>query len=353
MKILVTGGAGFVGASLSLHMKRDWPSATVIAFDNLRRRGSELNLERLRLAGVKFVHGDVRHAADLSAIGPIDLLLECSAEPSVLGGLSGDARYVIDTNLIGTVNCLEYARTHGALVMFFSTSRVFPIGRLTMLPVTEIGERLTLLEGYHAAGVSSAGISEEFPLGGSRSLYGATKLASELLIEEYGVMFGLRTIVNRCGLLTGPWQMGKVDQGVVALWVACHYFGKPLKYIGFGGAGKQVRDFLHVDDLYRLVRVQIQSSAQHVGHVYNVGGGSLNSFSLAELTDVCRSVVGKRVEIDSVVEDRVLDIPWFITDSRKVQAAAGWSPEIGLHETVRGITNWIQENEKVLSPVFL
>lgn len=349
--ILVTGGAGFVGATLALCMKRDWPTANVVAFDNLRRRGSELNVARLRKGGVKFIHGDVRQPADLSASGPSDLILECSAEPSVMGGLSGDSRYVVETNLVGTMNCLEHARIHGSLVVFLSTSRIFPIGRLTKLPISECETRFKLSDAYQGTGVSSQGISEEFPLGGSRSLYGATKLASELLIEEYGALFGLRAIVNRCGVLTGPWQMGKVDQGIVALWVVHHYFGKPLKYFGFGGSGKQVRDFLHVDDLYRLVSLQIRHANRHVGHVYNVGGGVEHSFSLAELTAVCRAIMKKNVPIESVAQDRVLDIPWFITDSRIVQAETGWAPRVALDETIADITQWIRENEQALISV--
>ena len=114
-RILVTGGAGFVGSTLALRARQAWPEASVTAFDNLRRRGSELNLPRLRDAGVAFVHGDIRNPADLAPLGrDLDLLLECSAEPSVLAGYDGDPSYVVDTNLTGTIHCLELARKAGA-----------------------------------------------------------------------------------------------------------------------------------------------------------------------------------------------------------------------------------------------
>ncbi len=111
-RILVTGGAGFVGSTLALAFKRDFPSMEVVALDNLKRRGSELNLPRLRAGGVGFVHGDIRNIEDLDAVGEMDLLLECSAEPSVLAGYGESPLYVIQTNLNGTVNCLEIARKH-------------------------------------------------------------------------------------------------------------------------------------------------------------------------------------------------------------------------------------------------
>jgi CDP-paratose 2-epimerase len=255
-QVLITGGAGFVGSSLGLGLAQRYPDWKIIALDNLKRRGSELNIPRLKQAGIEFVHGDVRNAEDLEASAlPVDLILECSAEPSVLAGYTSPG-YVLQTNLIGTINCLELARQNQADFIFISTSRVYPIAYLNQLNYTETDTRFQLSEQQDLPGVSQFGISEQFPLDLPRSLYGSTKLASELIINEYGDAYGLRTLINRCGVLTGPWQMGKVDQGVFALWVANHYFQKSLKYIGYGGTGKQVRDFLHVADLLDLIDIQ-------------------------------------------------------------------------------------------------
>ena len=255
-QVLITGGAGFVGSSVGLGLAQRYPEWEITALDNLKRRGSELNLPRLKQAGIKFVHGDIRNGEDLDPVVlQPDLILECSAEPSVLAGYTSPG-YMLQTNLVGTINCLELARQTQADFVFLSTSRVYPITYLNTLQYTEKETRFELLTQQSLPGASIHGISETFPLNKARSLYGSTKLASELLIAEYADAYGLRTLINRCGVLTGPWQMGKVDQGVFALWMANHYFEKPLKYIGYGGTGKQVRDFLHVADLLDLIDFQ-------------------------------------------------------------------------------------------------
>jgi CDP-paratose 2-epimerase len=341
-RILVTGGAGFVGSALALRARATWPEATVTAFDNLRRRGSELNLARLRDAGVAFVHGDIRQPADLAPLGrDLDLLLECSAEPSVLAGYDGDPSYVIGTNLTGTIHCLELARTAGAAVLFLSTSRVYPIAALNEIPTVEGETRLEIAEGPHGPGLSRAGIGEDFPLAGTRSIYGATKLASELLIAEYHEAFGLRTLVNRCGVIAGPWQMGKVDQGVFSLWMARHLRGGALAYNGWDGLGKQVRDVLHVDDLADLVVAQIERFEALDGQLFNAGGGRACSLSLQETTALCEAITGRRIAITANPGMRVADIKLYLTDNTRVTAATGWTPRRTPTDVLRDLHEWM------------
>ncbi len=350
-KILVTGGAGFVGSNVALSLKRDDPGRDVVALDNLKRRGSELTLERLRAGGVRFEHGDIRNAEDLEAAGECDLLVECSAEPSVHAGYGGSPAYLINTNLTGTVHCLEHARRHGSDVVFLSTSRVYPIAPLRALPLIEDADRLVVAPGAAGRGWSERGISEDFSLGGSRSLYGATKLSSELLAEEYRAMYGLRVIVNRCGVLTGPWQMGKVDQGVVVLWMARHVFGGRLAYMGFGGQGKQVRDVLHVEDLIDLLRLQLADVDRHSGQVYNVGGGHGVSVSLRELTRACERISGRKLEIGSDAGTRDADVPYYVTDCSLVTRATGWTPRRPVDAILTDIHSWLMTHRDVLEPV--
>src|SRR5690242_597511 len=284
--VLVTGGAGFAGSNLALAFKRQHPDARVIALDNLKRRGSETNLPRLREHGVEFIHGDIRNPEDLHLDQyEIDLILECSAEPSVLAGYGEAPHY------------LELARRAGADLIFLSTSRVYPISSLNSLRTEETATRFVLAADQTIPGASERGISARFPLEGIRSLYGATKLCSELLIQEYGAMYGLRYIINRCGVLTGPWQMGKVDQGVFALWVAMHYFQRELSYIGWGGEGKQVRDLLDIADLADLIEIELANMDQLNGRTFNVGGGTAISLSLRETTQLCQEITGHKVTI--------------------------------------------------------
>src|SRR6185437_13884340 len=336
-RILITGGAGFVGSNMALAFKRDRPAATVIAFDNLKRRGSELALPRLRAGGVEFMHGDVRSMDDLTGAGPVNIMIEASAEPSVHAGYGGDPNYVVHTNLFGAANCLEHARRHGSDFVFLSTSRVYSIEALRGLAMDKNDSRFILRTGVQQAGVSEAGISEGFSLGGHRSLYGTTKLAAELLIDEYRVMYGLRTVVNRCGVISGPWQMGKIDQGFVVLWLARHLFGGSLSYMGFGGGGLQVRDVLHVDDLYDLVVCQLKGLDKFSGGLFNVGGGMTGSVSLRELTTRSQKLSGKTIELARIAETRDADIPFYVSDNRAVKQTTGWAPKRSLDQTLEDV----------------
>jgi CDP-paratose 2-epimerase len=349
--LLILGGAGFVGSSLALGLKQRHPNWQIICLDNLRRRGSELNLSRFKTFGIDFVHGDVRSPSDLDpAVFPVNTIIDCSAEPSVLAGFSSP-QYVLQTNLLGTINILELARQVQARLLFLSTSRVYPIAPLKALPLVEAPTRFELAVEQPLTGVSAAGIAETFGLQGARSLYGATKLASELLIEEYRDAYGLQAIIDRCGVLTGPWQMGKVDQGVFVLWMAAHIFQKPLSYIGYGGIGKQVRDLLHIDDLLALVDYQLTHFAELDGEVFNVGGGRNSSLSLLETTQICEDITGKKIDISQVLSDRQGDVPLYITDTSKVVQQTNWKPQIAPYQILESIFNWIQANEAALKQI--
>lgn len=210
MKILVTGGAGFVGSNLCIGLKTRYPSYQLLALDNLKRRGSELNITRLREAGVEFIHGDIRNSEDLLEIEGVDVTIDACADPSVLSGINSPLLPLINSNLMGTVNCLELAHKNNASFIFLSTSRIYPIAALEQLQYTETATRYAWRDNQQLPGVSSKGISEVFPVSGSRSFYGTTKLASELLIEEYQALKGMKTVVNRCGVISGPWQMEKL-----------------------------------------------------------------------------------------------------------------------------------------------
>jgi CDP-paratose 2-epimerase len=339
MRILITGGAGFVGSNLALALRAGMPSAEVVCMDNLYRRGSELNVPRLQAAGAQFHRGDVRDPAAFPA-GPFAFLVECSAEPSVLAGQDGSPDYLVHTNLMGAYHCLEKARQWGSGFVFLSTSRVYPIARLEAHPWREDATRFAW-EDHGTAGISSRGVAEAIDLSGARSLYGCTKLAAEQLIEEYRAMYGLKAVVNRCGVIAGPWQFGKVDQGVASLWVLAHHFGRPLSYIGYGGAGKQVRDFLHVADLCDLLSEQIRNFESWEGWVGNVAGGLQNTASLSELTAICQELTGKTIPIASVPTNRLSDLRLYIGDCAKLFARASWRPKRDVRRIVQDTHEWV------------
>ena len=348
-RVLVTGGAGFIGSSLALGLAGEHPDWEVLALDNLRRRGSELNLARLREAGVSFHHGDVRELDDLLEIGELDALVECSAEPSVMAAVAGSPDYVVKSNLVGAYNCLELARRRQAQFVFLSSSRVYPVAALERLAYKEAETRLELEDEQPLSGVSTRGIAESFPLEGARTLYGATKLSAELLIAEYARSYGLDTVIDRCGVVAGPWQMGKVDQGVFTYWMLAHHFQRPLKYIGFGGAGKQVRDLLHVQDLLELVDEQLGDSKRWAGVTVNVGGGRDCSLSLLETTELCRQITSQTVAVSSSAEQRPGDIPIYISDCSRLHELTGWRARCGPAEILSDIHAWIVEHESALA----
>jgi len=354
MKLLVFGGAGFVGSSVVRLFKRHDGNAVITVFDNLHRRGSEINLPVFKHLGVRFIHGDVRSPSDLEEIsGEFDLCIEASAEPSVHAGVAGSGApdYVLQTNLVGAANCLNYIRRRVGKLVFLSTSRVYSIEPLRNVAIEETATRMDLAAEQQRPGVSREGFSEDFTTAAPRSLYGTTKLCAELLVQEFADLYGLNAVIYRCGVIAGPGQFGKTDQGVFTFWVASHYFGRPLQYTGFGGQGKQVRDLLHPEDLFDLIRRhmdRIDASAR----TYNVGGGRQGAVSLMELTELCRQVTGRKVPMSSLPETSRVDIPIYISDCRKIREELGWSPQRGVETIVRGIDEWIRGNEAALAPIF-
>jgi CDP-paratose 2-epimerase len=211
---------------------------------------------------------------------------------------------------------------------------------------------LVLTDDQDLPGASSYGISEDFPLAGPRTFYGTTKLAAELLISEYVEAFDLRACVLRCGVIAGPWQMGRVDQGVFTYWLLAHHYGEPLRYLGYGGQGKQVRDLLHVEDLVDLIEIEISRIGSWDGEPMNVGGGPEGSMSLCELTDVCSELVGRSTQVVSAPDEpRHGDVPVYVTDHRRVTVATDWRPLRRPAEILSDIWAWAEPRQDQLRNV--
>lgn len=339
-RILVTGGAGFVGSHLAIALKQRHPGAEVVALDSLSRDRSRENLPRLRDAGVSFVQGDVRVKEDLLALGRIDALVECSAEPSVVTGVEGSPDDLIRTNLMGAYHCLELARRDNAQVVFLSTSRVYPVRHLVGIQLEQTETRFEIAAEQELPGVSPAGIAEDFPIWGARTLYGATKLSAEHLIEDYVEGYGLRAVINRFGAIAGP---GGDD--VFTHWVLAHHLGRPLAYTAFGG--KQVRDLVHIDDVADLIVEQLLSPDWWTGLIANVGGGREISLSLRETTELCAEITGNRVDVSDASAERPGDIPLYISDCTRIFEHTEWRPRRDARRILGDVHDWIRANEEV------
>lgn len=351
MKIVITGGAGFVGSNVALSLKAKYPGYSITVFDNLKRRGSELNLADFKANDIQFIHGDIRNREDFDQLGEFDCMIEASAEPSVMSGLEGSPQYVINNNLTGSINCFDSCLKYKANLIFLSTSRVYPISLIENADYIENETRFSFTDKQAVTGISSKGISEELALDAARSFYGTTKLAAEYLIKEYCEFYGLKAAVTRFGVIAGPRQMGKTDQGVVTLWLCRHFWKNRLSYIGYGGLGKQVRDMLHISDLFSLVDMQIHNIDLFNGQVFNAGGGTGSSASLLEMTNICREITGNTIEITSVKENRPADLRIYISDNSKIEQSIGWKPTKNARDIFGDIYDWVTQNEKELKPL--
>jgi CDP-paratose 2-epimerase len=346
MKLLITGICGFTGERLARALRERIEGLEVIGLDNLSRSGSETNVERLRRSGVRFFHGDVRQPSDLEALPGADWVIEAAANPSVLAGVDGrsSSRQLLEHNLLGTVNTLEYARRWGAGFMLLSTSRVYSIPALASIPVRERDGAFAVDTSRPIpAGAGEQGVSEEFSTAAPVSLYGATKLASETLALEYGATFGFPVWVNRCGVLAGAGQFGTAEQGIFSYWLHAHAARRPLRYIGFGGRGWQVRDAFHPDDLAALLALQIRRGAPAARAIHNAGGGIANCMSLAQLTAWCDRRFGEFAPAADHTPRR-FDIPWLVMDSRVVREEFGWKPESSLESILEEIARHVRDN---------
>ena len=337
MKVLISGVCGFVGSQLARYLLESHERIAIIGLDNLARSGSEMNRHALKRLGVELFHGDIRMASDVEALPASDWVIDAAAQPSVLAGRDGktSARQLLEHNLLGTVNLLEYCRTSNAGLILLSTSRVYSISVLLQLPLSVDSSAYVPDPACPwPAAISQAGVRENFSVEAPISLYGATKLASERLAQEYACAFHMPLWINRCGVMAGAGQFGTAEQGIFSYWLHAHAARRTLKYLGFGGHGFQVRDALHPHDLGRLVDFQLRSSAP--GQLLNVSGGLTNSMSLKQLTEWCNQRFGPNQPLADG-SDRPYDVPWLILDSTQATATTAWKPQISLLQILEEI----------------
>lgn len=341
MNILITGGCGFVGTNLSLYLKSK--KFNVYTLDNLSRKGSKFNYTVLKKKKIKNFRINIANYKKLKGLRKFDLIIDCCAEAAVEVSRK-KIDEVFNTNLIGTFNILKKAKRDKSKIIFLSSSRVNSIKNINKI----IGNNSNLKKKLHINKL----IDDKFENSRPKSLYGFTKLASEMLIEEFNYAFGLKYIINRCGVISGPLQFGKQDQGFVSLWVIHHIMKKKLSYIGYGGHGNQVRDVLHIDDLCELIHKQIKIINKIYNKLYTVGGSKISYTSLKNLTKICQNITGNKISIDKKRSTSIYDIPYFITDNRKVSKAYKWRPKKNINKIVYDITTWINNNKNLIQKYF-
>ncbi len=347
MRILITGVCGFVGSTLARTLVQAGPGHRLYGLDNFIRPGSEGNRAELKQLGVTLFHGDLRNASDLETLPAVDFVIDAAANPSVLAGIDGksSSRQLVEHNLGGTVNLLEYCKLHRAGFILLSTSRVYAIAPLATLKVEVRDDAFRLTETMdHPHGVGPAGVRETFATTAPVSLYGATKLASEALAFEYGETFGFPVYINRCGVLAGAGQFGRADQGIFAYWINSWLRQRPLKYIGFDGRGHQVRDCLHPRDLVPLLEKQFAAAAMPVeDRLVNCAGGARSARSLRQLSRWCEARFGP-LAVGSDPKPRAFDLPWVVLDAAKADRIWGWAPQTPTDVILEEIARHAEQN---------
>jgi CDP-paratose 2-epimerase len=335
MKVLITGGCGFIGSNLAIFLKKK--KFKVLSIDNLFRRGSNVNENILKTNKIKNIRVDIKNINKIK-LGKFDIIIDCCAEPSVEIS-KRDLDRVLDTNFIGTYNLLKKCIKDKSSLIFFSSSRVYSIESIKGFFKNKILEHHIKLKKE---------IDVNFSTEAPRSIYGFTKLASEELIKELSYVFNFKFIINRLGVIAGPGQMGKVDQGFVSLWVWKHLNKLPLKYIGFGGYGNQARDVLHIEDLNELILKQIKKIKKIYNLTYTVGGGKKNLISLKQLTKICENFTGNIIKFSRVKKTSLYDIPYFCTSNLRVNKFYGWKPKKTIIDIVRDTYKWQKKDYKIL-----
>tara|TARA_B100000886_G_scaffold73897_1_gene47649 strand:+ start:3339 stop:4367 length:1029 start_codon:yes stop_codon:yes gene_type:complete len=337
MKILITGGCGFIGSNIAIFLKKRLKKANIFTLDNLIRKGSKLNKARLLKSSIKNFRFDIINQKKILHLRKFDLIIDCCAEPAIEASRK-NPDIVFNTNLIGTFNVLKKCIKDNSDLIFLSSSRVYSIANLRNIKKNfNFKKEIKIKEK----------INENFETTLPSSLYGFTKLASEKLIKEMFFNRKMKYLINRFGVVAGPWQFGKQDQGFVPLWVARHLYMKKLSYIGFGGHGNQIRDIIHIDDLCEIILRQIKNFNKIKNTTFNIGGGKKNSISLKNLTLKCRKITDNEIKINRVSKTSQFDIPYYVTDNKKVEKYYSWRPKKNVDQIIKDIYQWLLKNKKV------
>lgn len=338
MKILITGGAGFIGCNLAYQLINK--GYDVIIFDNLSCIGAEANLRWLRDEFGKhftFVQGDVRDAVKLrKAAAGTEVIYHLAAQVAVTNSVV-NPREDFEINALGTFNALEAARYCVKTPIFFyaSTNKVY--GSLENLKIKRTAKRYTFTD-------LPLGISERYPLD-FHSPYGCSKGAGDQYTRDYHRIYGLRTIVFRQSCICGCRQFGIEDQGWLAHFVIAALKGREVTIYG---DGKQVRDVLFIDDLIRAMELAVRNIEVTAGKVYNIGGGIDNTLSIwSETKPILERLIGKSI-VGKMADWRPGDQRIYVSDIRKAYHGFGWKPKVSLNGGLKKMWDWVNANSHLL-----
>lgn len=342
MKILITGGCGFVGANIALYLKNNIKNSKIYTLDNFSREGSKYNFSILKKHYIKNFNVNILNYKRLKNLQKFDLIIDCCAEASVEVSRKSIDK-VINVNFIGTLNILKKSINDNSKLIFISTSRVYSIKEINnLVPDFNFKKPIKIKKK----------INEKFFTKGPKTIYGFSKLASEMLIDEFSYAFNHKYLINRCGVISGPMQFGKLDQGFISHWLWSHINKKKLSYIGYGGYGNQVRDVLHIYDLCDLILLQIKNFNKVSNEIFTVGGSIKNKISLIDLTRICEKLTGNKINFTKKKKTSIYDIPYYISDNKKVSQKYFWKPKRNINKIVLDTYNWLVNNKFKLTKYF-
>ena len=340
MKILITGGCGFVGSNLALFLKKK--GFSVHTLDNLTRKGSTYNSNLLKKQKIKNYKINISNIKKIKSLPKYDLILDCCAEAAVEIS-KNDFDKVINTNLIGTINILKKSKNDKSKIIFISSSRIYPLEEMNkVIKNKNLKSKIKISKMF----------SEKDKIIGPKTIYGLTKLCSEMLIEEFSYAYKLKYLINRCGVISGPLQFGKQDQGFVSLWIWRHLNKKKLSYIGYGGYGNQIRDVLHIDDLSELILLQIKNINKINNKLFTVGGSKTSYTSLSQLTKLCQKITGNKIKMGKVSKTSSYDIPYYLSDNTHVSNTYRWKPKRNINQVVMDTFLWLKKNKPIIKKYF-
>lgn len=341
---LITGSAGLIGSEAARFFSNE--GFQIVGIDNDMRRvffgddaSTAWNVKNLKASLPAYVHfnTDIRDKAGLDSIfseynRDIRVVIHTAAQPSH-DWAARDPEMDFTVNANGTLNLLEATRKHcpDATFIFTSTNKVYG-DRANTLPLIE-GERRWEIDSSHP--YFQWGIDEEMSLDQSKhSLFGASKVAADVMVQEYGHYFGIKTGCFRGGCLTGPAHSGTQLHGFLSYLMKCAIMGDP--YIVFGYKGKQVRDNIHSFDLVNMFWHFHQ--APRPGEVYNAGGSRHSNCSMIEAIELCEELTSRPMKWSYNETNRIGDHIWWISDVRKFKRHyPGWNFKYGLREILTEI----------------